>query len=61
MYIESTNTDKTEFAIHCDIQCIEEIYEGLIFLYNLEKGEEKKKHIARQILAMQKEVPTISF
>lgn len=61
MYIESTNTEKTEFAIHCDIQCIEEIYEGLIFLYNLEKGEEKKKHIARQILAMQKEVPTISF
>lgn len=61
MYIESTDSDKTEFAIHCSLQCIEEIYEGLIFLYNLEKGEEKKKHIARQILAMQKEVPTISF
>ena len=61
MYVETTNTEKTEFAIHCSLQCIEEIYEGLILLYNLEKGEKKKKHIARQILAMQKEVPTISF
>lgn len=61
MYVETTNTDKTEFAIHCNKECIDEIYEGLIFLYNLEKGEEKKKNIARQILAIQKEVPTVVF
>lgn len=60
MYVETTNTDKTEFAIHCNLQCIEEIYKGLILLYNLEKGEEKK-NIARQILALQHEVPTVFF
>lgn len=61
MYIEITNNEKKEFAIHGTEQEVQNIYESLVFMANIEKDKARKNTLRKQFMTIEETLPKIEF